>query len=122
MRLHIFCLVLASMVFAGCGSLTGFSPGAGGYDSVRDDETTQATFSSGDGSSVQQAVIIDNATEKTGVRAEYIWLHKHYPGYRLRGQQLLNKDGRVYDVTKIVATDGKAHTIYFDITPYFGKD
>jgi hypothetical protein len=121
MRLHVLCLVFAAMIFAGCETMTGFAPGAGGYDSVPDGEKAQATFSGGDGSSIQQAVIIGDATEKTGVRAEYIWLHERYPGYRLRFQGLRHEAGRVYDEMMIVAADGKSHTIFFDITPFFGK-
>src|ERR1035438_2241170 len=102
--------------------MTGFAPGTAGYDTVPDGEKAQATFSGGDGSSLKQAVVITDATgEKTGVRAEYVWLHEHYPGYRLRGQILRNEGGRAFDEMRIVSADGKSHTIFFDITSFFGK-
>jgi len=130
MRLQIACLALAAIVFAGCKTTTGFSPetttgfspGSGDYDHVPDGEKAQATFSGGDGSSIERAVIItETASEKTGILAEYVWLHEHYPGYRLRGQMLRNAGGRAFDEMRIVSADGKSHAIFFDITSFFGK-
>ena len=122
MRLRTFCLVLTAIVFVGCKTTPGFSPGGGGYDSVPDGEKAQAAFSGGDGSSIQQAVVITGATgEKTGIRAEYIWLHEHYPGYRLRLQRLRNEEMKAYDEMRIITSDGKSRTIFFDITSFFGK-
>jgi hypothetical protein len=122
MKLQILCLALAATVFVGCETTTGFAPRSSGYDTVPDGEKAQAAFSGGDGSSMKQAVIItDTASEKTGVRAEYVWLHEHYPGYRLRGQGLRHDGGRSYDEMRITTADGKLRTIFFDITSFFGK-
>lgn len=100
---------------------TGVSLGSGRFDSIPDGEKAQATFAGGDGSSIQRAVIFDSATEKTGIRAEYIWLHEHYPGYRPRSQRLRNENGRLYDEMRIITSDGKSQTEFFDITLFFGK-
>ncbi|MBC8095103.1 MAG: hypothetical protein H7Y43_04760 [Akkermansiaceae bacterium] len=127
MNIQSICLVLVAAIFVGCETTrpgqTGFAPGRGsGFDVVPDDEKAQATFSGGDGSTIKQAVVITEATGvKTGVRAEYGWLHQHYPGYRLRGQGLRHQGGRSYDEMRIVTADGKSRTVFFDITSFFGK-
>jgi hypothetical protein len=122
MKLQVCHLALAAVVFVGCETMTGFSPGTPGYDTVPDGEKAQAAFSGGDGSSIKQAVIITEATgEKTGVRAEYVWLHQHYPGYRLRDQGLRHEGGKSYDEMRIVTADGKSHTVVFDVSSFFGK-
>jgi hypothetical protein len=124
---QFICLFFAVMMFASCATTrtgeTSFRPGGGGsVDSVQDNEKAQATFSGGDGSTVKQAVIITDARgEKTGVRAEYIWLHEHYPGHVLQGQFLRIIDGKAYDEMRIVSADGHPHIIFFDITSFFGK-
>ena len=122
MKLRAFCIVLAAIVFVGCKTTPEFTPGSGGYDHIPDGMKAEAAFSGGDGSSIKQAVIITDATgEKTGVRAEYIWLHEHYPSYRLRLQALRSEDGKAYDMMKIITADGKPITIFFDITSFLGK-
>jgi hypothetical protein len=95
---------------------------ASDYDSVHDGEKAQATFSGGDGSTVKDAVVITASNEKTGNRAAYIWLHEHYPGSRLQDESFGYGDsGRYYNETKIVTADGKAHTVFFETTSFFGK-
>ena len=122
MKLHILCLALAVTVFVGCKTTPGFVPGSGGYDAIPHGEKAEAVFSGGDGSSIKQAVIItETANVKTGVRAEYVWLHEHYPGYRLRVQRLRHEGGRYYDEMRIITADGKSRTVFFDITSFFGK-
>jgi hypothetical protein len=79
------------------------------------------TYSGGDGSSFEKAVIIHGATEQTGVDAEYNYLAKHFPGYH-PGKQLLTSHGkRRYDVLQFTTDAGAKMTIYFDITEFFGK-
>jgi hypothetical protein len=122
MKLLILCFALTATFFVGCVTMTGYAPGSGGYDTVPNGEKAQAVFSGGDGLSIKQAVIItETANEKTGVGAEYVWLHEHYPGYRLRFQGLRLDGGRSYDEMKITTADGKSRTIFFDITSFFGK-
>lgn len=79
------------------------------------------SYTGGDGSSIEKAVIIKGATEDTGVHAEYEWLAKHFPGYHLKQQGLMSQKGHSYDVLHFVAADGKEHDAYFDITDFFGK-
>lgn len=79
------------------------------------------SYSGGDGSSLEKAVIIKGATEETGVRAEYSYIEKHYPGFKRGAQSLQNSKGRMFDAIEFTTADGKKKTIYFDITDFFGK-
>lgn len=83
--------------------------------------TAGIRFTGGDGSSIEKAVVILGATEATGVGAEYLWLNAHFPEWKGRDQSLLNQGKRVYDVMNFTMPDGSRHTVYFDITDYFGK-
>jgi len=78
-------------------------------------------YSGGDGSSVKTAIVIVAPNEDKGVAAEYAYLAKHFPGYATRSQSLVNQDSKVFDKVDFTTKDGKAMTIYFDITGFFGK-
>jgi len=92
------------------------------YDSVRDGEKAQAKFSGGDGSSIKDAVVITASSEQTGYRAAYIWLHEHYPGSRLQDEGSDYDDsGRYYSEIKIVTSDGKSRTVFFETTSFYGN-
>lgn len=81
-----------------------------------------AGYSGGDGTSMENAVVIQAANESAGVQAEYRWLDLHFPGYKNQDQSLLNgKGGKVYDVINFTMPDGSKHSVYFDISGYFGK-
>lgn len=84
---------------------------------------TQQTFSSttADGSSYENAIVIQEKSETTGVSAEYKWLRENYPGYKSKGQALQTKNGKSYDVLTIVTADGTEKKVYFDILNFFGK-
>ena len=80
------------------------------------------TYSGGDGSSHQQAVVIEGACDETvGIAAEKAWLRQKYPSYYMTMQSLQNLDNRHYDVIEFKMTDGQSNKIYFDITDFFGK-
>jgi len=74
-----------------------------------------------DGSSYEKAIIIAEKTEPSGIDAEYKWLSVHYPGYKMESQSLLLEKGRSYDLMEFKTPDGSKHSIYFDITTFFGK-
>lgn len=82
---------------------------------------TVIKYAGGNGSSIENAVVILGADEMSGVRAEYSWLDKHFPGWKGENQSLLSQKGKDYDVMDFTLPDGSKHTIYFDITDYFGK-
>jgi len=80
------------------------------------------TFTGGDGSSFDKAIIINGAKgEDDGVASEYQWIRHNKAGYRPGGQALFNKNGHAYDVLSIKLGKGDKQDIYFDITQYFGK-
>jgi hypothetical protein len=73
------------------------------------------------GTNYENAIIIEEKTETSGVRAEYDWLIKNYPGYtNLR--QFLNVDkNKYYDIISIRTAGGQEKDIYFDISNFYGK-
>jgi hypothetical protein len=84
-------------------------------------QTTAESVAPGDGSSFENAIIIKEHTESTGVSAEYAWLRQNYPGYKLQKQALVNNKGVPYDVLDIVTGNGEKKSIYFNISRFFGK-
>ena len=69
----------------------------------------------GGGSSAAQAVIVDS------VAAEYAWMRRHCPGFRLQQQVLQRINGKPHDVHILRNDDGEERTIYFDISEFYGK-
>lgn len=82
--------------------------------------SADVTLAGGDGSSFEKAILVQGATDATGVPAEYEYLRKHYPGYVFAKQSLLNYKDRLYDALDFT-WEGKRCTVYFDITEFFGK-
>lgn len=82
--------------------------------------SAEVTLAGGDGSSFEKAILVQGATEATGVPAEYVYLGKHYPGYVFTKQSLLNHKDRLYDALDFT-WKGKQRRVYFDITEFFGK-
>lgn len=74
-----------------------------------------------DGSSYENAVVIQEKREGPGVDAEYKWIREHYPGSKTGSQALVFKNGKPYDILSIKTADGAEKKIYFDISNYFGK-
>jgi hypothetical protein len=54
-----------------------------------------------DGSSFENAIIIDAKGEGDGVNKEYEWLKKNYPGYKMEGQALSYYKNKPYDILSI---------------------
>jgi hypothetical protein len=79
------------------------------------------SFSGGDGSSLNAAVIVHARDEAVGMRAEYGWIKEHWPGSRRGKQALITNNNRLYDALTITDTAGQERTLYFDIAEYFGK-
>lgn len=84
------------------------------------EESPKITYSGGDGSSFEKAVIILGADATSGVKAEYQYLQKKFPGYQPGSQSLVEHDKRMYDVLEISTPSGPKK-VYFDITDFFGK-
>jgi hypothetical protein len=77
------------------------------------------TYAGGNGTSIEQAVILQGATLLSGPRAEHDFLGQHYPGYELRRQLLKEEDGRSYDVLEFTTAEAENKAIYFDISDSF---
>ena len=76
----------------------------------------------GDGSSCQQAVVINNAKYiETATLAEKLWLDQKYPGRRETKQSALISVGKHYDLIELTAADGQALKVYFDTSECFAK-
>ena len=74
-----------------------------------------------DGTSMENAVVIDERSHSKGAKAEYKWIDKHYPGYKLKRTSFLYKETQSYDIVYIETKTGESKTIYFDITKLRGK-
>ncbi|HNX67158.1 MAG TPA: hypothetical protein PKH02_09770 [Bacteroidales bacterium] len=73
-----------------------------------------------DGSSYEKAVIIQEKSELTGVDAEYSWLKKNYPGYKVKSQAVTNHNNKPYDILTIITGNGEQKVVYFDISNFYG--
>jgi hypothetical protein len=83
--------------------------------------TNGVSFAGGDGSSIENAVIIKAPNTITGMRGEYDWIKKNHPDWQLKEQSVLNSGGRVYDKMAFQTPQGRRVTLFFDITDFFGK-
>jgi hypothetical protein len=81
----------------------------------------QVSFSGGNGSSFAAAIVVHAADELSGVQSEYAYIRAHHPGYHFVSQALTNHGGKLYDIMIFASADGKKHTLYFDISSYFGR-
>ena len=89
--------------------------------SVNNSTTETVSKSDRDGSSFEKAIVIKSKSDLAGVDEEYAWLKKNYPGYKSKGQALMNYNKKPYDKITIVTAEGETKEIYFDITNSFGK-
>ena len=65
-------------------------------------------------------IITENDTTR-GIAAENAWIAQNHPGYRKIGQALIKEGGGIYDRIDLQAPDGSRHSIYFEISSFFGK-
>ncbi len=116
MRLSAVLLAMV-VVLASCSSTKKTTA----TNTVSTSNTTPAANSANDGSSFENAIIIKENNEGSGVHAEYEWLKKNYPGYTMISQSLSGKGNKKYDILRIKTKEGEEKSIYFDITQFFGK-
>jgi hypothetical protein len=74
-----------------------------------------------DGSSFENAIMINEKTSYEGIAAEWEWLKNKYPGFKFNGQYLIEKDSVFYDRMDIMTRDGQSKSIYFNKSNYFKK-
>ena len=77
-------------------------------------------FAGGDGSSVEQAVVVLAQTEDEGIDLEHHWIFDHYGRFRKIRGGLAAADGKHYDVITVELGDHSEKTIFFDITGFYG--
>lgn len=83
--------------------------------------TANVTFSGGDGTSCDDAVVVVGAAnEREGVKAEYEWIARKYPGFK-RGGQGMGNCKFIADVIDITTASGEAKRVYFNISGFYGK-
>ncbi|MDQ8192733.1 hypothetical protein QEH58_20745, partial [Roseibacillus persicicus] len=83
-------------------------------------------YGGGDGSSQEQAVVINATSSSTGIHAEYQWLEQNFGKrdedwmieVRRHGE---SDDGRYFEAYDIKLADGTPKTIVFDISSFFGR-
>jgi len=90
-------------------------------DTLKSTTDTTTLKAVADGSSYDHAIVIMEKNEATGTAAEYIWLRKNFPGYKVNGQSLMYHDKKPYDLLRITLADGTRRDFYFDISNFFGK-
>ena len=96
------------------------------WSTYKDLTYAHISFSENSGQSIEDAIIIMNATgEEDGVGSEYYYLEKRF-GDAVRWGQISqslveDEEGRSYDVLEVPLTSGETVTIYFDITDFYGK-
>jgi hypothetical protein len=82
-------------------------------------------YGGGDGSSFEQAVIINTNSTEQGIPAEYEYVGRLFGrmgvDWDVVRQSLVSHDGRQYDVLQIKLSNGEEKYIYFDIIQFFGK-
>ncbi len=82
----------------------------------------QLAYSGGDGSSCQQAVVIQGVTiRETGLLAQHVWLQQRYPGCRKNKDLLVNDSSRRFDQVELTTVDGKTSQVFFDVTDWWGN-
>jgi hypothetical protein len=79
------------------------------------------SFSGGDGSSIEKAVVIKAPASVAGIRAEYDWIRTNHPDLQLVRQSVLKTDDKIYDRMDFQTLDGRRVILYFDITDFHGK-
>jgi len=85
----------------------------------------QSLYSGGDGSTFDNAVVINAEITSIGIPAEYQYISKIYGQWKLAwtliDQSFFIHEHKYYDVLHIKLSDGVEKYIYFDITQFYGK-
>jgi hypothetical protein len=84
-------------------------------------EEPGVSYAGGDGSSREKAIVIKAPDEVAGLKAEQTYISTHYGRYEQVMQGLELKKEHRFDIITFKTSDGKQHTLYFDITDFYGK-
>ncbi|HEV8399239.1 MAG TPA: hypothetical protein VGQ18_05290 [Gemmatimonadales bacterium] len=66
-------------------------------------------------------LVVKAGTERQGIAAEREWIDTQFPGHTAYSQALSQAKDRMFDVLMFNAADGRAISVCFDITSFFGK-
>ncbi len=78
-------------------------------------------YSGGDGSTIEQAVVITAHNEDEGIHLENEWIFNKFGRFRRLSYGVATNGARRYDVINFELPDGSHHAVIFDITSFFGK-
>jgi len=74
-----------------------------------------------EGTTPETAVLVEAATEATGIAWENDWIFRRYGRFRKKTVALAGQEGRKLDVITVELADHSEKVLYFDITNFFGK-
>jgi len=117
---HRFLLIIL-LLAVGCSPEQGKRPQHPEKSATVSQPIQGASISGGDGTSIEQAVIIKTSNSLLGIRAEYRWIKQNHPDWQLKEQSVLKGGGKVYDKMYFRTPDGKLAILYFDVTDFYGK-
>ena len=117
---HWFWLIIL-LLAAGCESKQAQTAAPAGDLVPLKTQLTGVTYAGGDGTSVENAVIIKTKDSLLGVRAEFRWVGDNHPNWQLKLQSVLKGGGKVYDKMYFRTPDGKLAILYFDVTDFYRK-
>jgi hypothetical protein len=84
-------------------------------------------FSGGDGSSPAAAIQIHmecvppDFRDMMGIRLEYTWINRYYPGSQVLEQQMVEQNG-LFDMIRLKLPSGETKELYFEISTLFSKE
>jgi hypothetical protein len=87
----------------------------------RADAAATAEQEGRDGSSYSKAIVIIASNDTAGAAQESEWIRARYPGYRMGKQSTSFHGDRSFDVVHFTDAHGVKHTVYFDITSFYGR-
>ena len=71
-----------------------------------------------DGSSFEQAIVLDGAILGFAAIVEHEYLNEHYPGCKVQRQVLREHAGRSYDIIEFLTADGNSERLYFALSKF----
>ena len=81
-----------------------------------------ASYSGGDGSTIEKAIVIKAKDLISGSQAEYDYVDKHFPGNTPGGTDRQSPaNHRQYDRFTFTTNQGEKKSLYFDVTGFADK-
>ena len=92
-----------------------------GWSAIAEATPPTISLSGGDGSSFAKAIVVKAPTDRAGVDAQHDYIAKCFGRWRSIGVKSIEHSKRFFDIMTFTTPNGKKHTLYFDITDYYGK-